>query len=309
MSGLSTQRHQGFALISVIWVLVLMTYLALSFTKVMRRESDLGRASLQSFQRQAFGTAGINRAKQMLTDSDRDRWIADGRLYHFQFHEAEIRVQLFSEQGKINLNAVDERLLDKMLLPVTGADERQALVDAILDWRDPDEYVRLSGAEAKQYLQAGLLYKPANQLFTSVQQFQWVIGMTDTVYQYLRPLVTVWSSDQQVNRSLASVAVLNCLDGQNSHSYEEVFHSRRQSAYEVGEEIAVTGGNFETQYYTLVAQAKVKDQLSQGIEELVKIEKTGPNTWAISTVMWQETDHSASLFSAELDPAVVLFPL
>ncbi|MDG2364680.1 MAG: type II secretion system protein GspK, partial [Methylococcaceae bacterium] len=156
MIGSFAPKDKGFALIAVIWILVLLIMLALSFTKILRQESDLGRTVLTGFQQQAFAASGISVAKKMLTRPVAERWIPDGRIYSFNFQGAEIRVRVFSERGKINLNTVDEGLLDRVLMPaIPSTDERQTLVQAILDWRDSDDYRRLRGAEYKQYEQSG----------------------------------------------------------------------------------------------------------------------------------------------------------
>jgi len=315
MIGSFAPKDKGFALIAVIWILVLLIMLVLSFTKILRRESDLGRTVLKGFQQQAFAASGISVAKKMLTRPVGERWIPDGLIYSFNFQGAEIRVRVFSERGRINLNTVDEGLLDRILVPaIASADERQTLVQAILDWRDSDDYRRLRGAEYKQYEQSGLLYRPNNSLFSSVQQLQWVLGMSDVVYDYLRPLFTVWSKGNKVDRALASVDVLNGLEGTESHTVIDLYQQRMLT---VEEEVSTeqrrwgsdSNSNTEDHYYTLIAQAKVGNQLSKGIEALVKTDKAGLNKQAVHTVMWQETDTSQSLFVTALEPLVVLYSL
>ncbi|MDG2364671.1 MAG: type II secretion system protein GspK, partial [Methylococcaceae bacterium] len=204
-------------------------------------------------------------------------------------------------------------LLDRVLMPaIPSTDERQTLVQAILDWRDSDDYRRLRGAEYKQYEQSGLRYRPNNSLFSSVQQLQWVLGMSDDVYDYLRPLFTVWSKGNKVDRTLASVDVLNGLEGLESHTVIDLYQQRMLTVEEEGSTGQIRRGsdsNTEEQYYTLIAQAKVGNQLSKGIEALVKTNKAGSNIPAVSTVMWQETDPSQSLFAAALEPLVVGYSL
>ena len=313
MIGSFAPKDKGFALIAVIWILVLLIMLALSFTKILRRESDLGRTVLTGFQQQAFAASGISVAKKMLTLPVGERWIPDGRIYSFNFQGSEIRVRVFSERGKINLNTVEEGLLDRVLMPaMASADERQTLVQAILDWRDSDDYRRLRGAEYKQYEQSGLRYRPNNSLFSSVQQLQWVLGMSGVVYDYLRPLFTVWSKGNKVDRALASVDVLNGLEGPESHTVIDLYQQRILTVEEegsTGQRRRGSDSNPEDHYYTLIAQAKVGHQLSKGIEALVKTDKAGPNKPAVHTVMWQETDASQSLFAAALDPLVVWYSL
>jgi hypothetical protein len=136
--------------------------------------------------------------------------------------------------------------------------------------------------------------------------------MSDVVYDYLRPLFTVWSKGKKVDRALASVDVLNGLEGPESHTVIDLYQQRMLTVEEedsTGQRRRGSDRNTEDQYYSLIAQAKVGYQLSKGIEALVKTNKAGLNKPAVHTVMWQETDASQSLFVTALEPLVVWYSL
>src|SRR5207248_8576431 len=73
-------------------------------------------------------------------------------------------VTAVDESSKIDLNYASDALLRSLMTSVGGLDDQAAshVVDAILDWRDPDDAKRPNGAEADDYRAAGLKYGPSN---------------------------------------------------------------------------------------------------------------------------------------------------
>jgi general secretion pathway protein K len=63
-----------------------------------------------------------------------------------------------------------------------GHEKAQSLADAIVDFRDPDNLIRLQGAEKSQYQAAGLAWGPKNGPFEDVEEVQQVFGMTHAIY-------------------------------------------------------------------------------------------------------------------------------
>jgi len=87
------------------------------------------------------------------------------------------------------------------------------LVSAILDWRDADDLVHIEGAEKKEYQDAGLSYQPRNKPFQTIEELQLVLGMNESVFKWIEPLVTVYSGQQQVNLQQAAKEVLQVIPG------------------------------------------------------------------------------------------------
>ena len=94
----------------------------------------------------------------------------DGTVHTWDADEARISVSALDESGKIDLNVASDALLKGLLKSAGGLDETQAsrLVDAIGDWKDPDDLRRANGAEAADYRAAGSPYLPANGAFETL---------------------------------------------------------------------------------------------------------------------------------------------
>ncbi len=79
------------------------------------------------------------------------------------------------------------------LMKAVGVQEPENLVDAILDWRDPDDLHLVNGAEDEQYAAAGLPYGAKDGPFDSVEELGQVMGFDRELYQALAPALTVTS--------------------------------------------------------------------------------------------------------------------
>ena len=142
--------ERGIALILVLWVLALLSVLAVGFASNARTELLIVRNQVESARARAIAEAGISLAILEMTQVDLEqRWPADGREHVLTYGENLIRVRVQDEAGKIDINAAPDEMLEGLFRTV-GVDAAPAsrLVDAIADWKDPDDLRRLSGAEA-----------------------------------------------------------------------------------------------------------------------------------------------------------------
>ena len=203
-------QQQGMALILVLWVLTLLTIMAGSFTLSMRREASVISSVRDSAQATAIAEAGLVIAQMMLIEiNSEQRWKANGRVYEIKYADARVRVQAYSEEGKININNAGQILLNKLINFVGLEDQQQSeLAAAILDWRDSNDLVRINGAERRQYENEGLQYHPANKPFQTLDELRLVLGMNEEIYNVIEPLVTIYSKQKQLDTNTASEDVL-----------------------------------------------------------------------------------------------------
>jgi len=82
-----------------------------------------------------------------------------------------------------------------------------ALAQAIMDWRDADDFRRLRGAERDDYIKSGARELPSNGPFEAVNELRFVRGMTRSILSHIAPRLTVFGSGQ-VNVNKASEPVL-----------------------------------------------------------------------------------------------------
>ncbi|MCX7544082.1 type II secretion system minor pseudopilin [Marinicella gelatinilytica] len=234
------KKQQGIALVLVLWVALLMTVIAGSFALSARTESVQSRILFNQVQAEFLAEAGLNRAVFELRNPDPEtRWIADGRPYEFTMNEAKISVQITDESGKIDLNLANEELLVGLFASVgVEFDEALALSDKIQDWRDPDEEVRLAGAEDADYFAAGYAHGAKDAPFDTVPELLQVMGIDYALYRKIEPAITVYSGRGNLNLAFAPKEALMALDGINAQMAED-YVNQRHEIFDMGAELPI----------------------------------------------------------------------
>lgn len=186
-------RRRGIALVSVLWVVTLLSLMAASFSRTTRTDVNLARNQIDNAQAEALADAGVYRAVVGLTAlAPEFAWRADGSVYTWSFGGGEIRIAVWDEGGKIDLNTADDEILQNLFV-AAGVDpqDASALVDAIADYRDGNDLRRVNGAEDDDYRRAGFAHGAKDAPFEVLDELRQVFGMTPELYERVRPAVTV----------------------------------------------------------------------------------------------------------------------
>jgi general secretion pathway protein K len=207
-------NQSGIALVMALWLTVLLTVLASGFAFSMRSEALAARNAVSLARARALADGALERtAFELMRPQITGAWKDDGQPHAWVDGDASIVVTAVDETSRIDMNSAPDPLIKSLLMSVGGMDDASAtaLVDAIGDWRDPDDLRRPNGAEAPEYQAAGLKYVPANAPFETVFEVSRVLGMTQAVFQRIAPLITVYSHQAGINPKTASRDVLLAL--------------------------------------------------------------------------------------------------
>ncbi|KAA3624530.1 MAG: general secretion pathway protein GspK [Proteobacteria bacterium] len=195
-------RQDGVALLSVMFILVLLTTMA-----VYMVEGDhmmLSRASNQRTLEQGIQLAvGSERwamrvLQRDLVDGDTDHLGEDwNRLgTPVEVDDGNLRTTAMDLQGRFNLNNLNRRGDDvwyaafKRLLRLLEIDE--GVAEAVVDWIDSDEQrTHSDGAEDLEYLLFDPPYRAANRPMADLGEMLLVSGVDEEILSRLAPFVTV----------------------------------------------------------------------------------------------------------------------
>ena len=211
-------RQRGVALVLVLWVLVLLTTIAMSFVTTTRMETALTGNIRGEREARALVDAGIHfQILQLLRGDGIDGetgWPADGEFRTWSFAGRAIEIRAVPEAAWIDLNAASPDMLSGLMRAI-GLDEGDAtaLANRILDWRDRDDDARPGGAEKPEYEAAGHPYGPRNGRFETVDELQQVLGVDRGIYRAVAPALTVHSRRRTVDLTYAPPLVLAALTG------------------------------------------------------------------------------------------------
>lgn len=193
--GRPSRGDSGFALLIVLWTLVLVSLLLVMVAAAARTDAQLatnlrGAAELEAVADAAIHTAifGLMQAGGSTTG---------GQVPAVRLPGADIEVDIVNQAGLVNPNIASPELLRALLLRL-GANARAAdsVANAIADWRTPGTGPRPNGAKAPQYRMAGLGYGPPGAPFETLGELRDVLGMTPALLAALTPHLTLyWDSD------------------------------------------------------------------------------------------------------------------
>lgn len=295
--------QRGIALVLVLWVTVLLSVIVGSFTLVSRVETLQARNQLDVTRAYFAAEAGLHRAvKAMSVQNPEQGWVPDGRTYEMRLDDADVEIRVVDESGRIDLNAADQQqLIDLFESAGVELEDAEALADAVLDWRDPDDLVRPFGAEDPEYESAGYGYGAKDAPFDTVEELQQVIGMNYELYRRVEPAVTVYSGRSQVNLNMAPREVLLAQPGVDPELVDRYLAEREGAGMdEEGDPGALLPGQQAGQAlarggsltYSVESRATLPNGASATLEAVIRLQAS-PVGRPFSIVRWKENDFSS----------------
>jgi len=131
------ERPRGFALVAVLWSLVLLALIVMHLGQLGRGETGLARNITAAARAEALAEAGIEEAIFHLSHPvPASRWDADGTTYRLLLDGGEVTAAATDEAGKINPNTAPKELLTGLFLalempPEAASDLAEAISTAV----------------------------------------------------------------------------------------------------------------------------------------------------------------------------------
>lgn len=225
------KNERGLALLTVLWMLVMLSAVTIGLGVTARTETRLARNQVDAARAHQLAEAGVQRMILALLDSRESVSLRPdaSRPIELRLAGGVAQVTVQDECGKIDLNTGWGELI-RGAVQAVGASGREAdaITDAILDWRDPDDQRRTHGAERRDYEREGKV-GPRNGPFATVEELRQVMGVTPELYRRLEPLLTVACLQAGIDPRTASLAALRSIPGIRDREVEEVGTLRRRS--------------------------------------------------------------------------------
>lgn len=185
--------ERGIALISVLWVGIALGALAGAVVALSRGDLDLARSQRVQAEAELAADSAARTAIYALVNSSDSAIAADGSVAAWRVPGAEVRVEISSEDGRLDLNRAAPELVAELLVEA-GAERAEAerLAAAIADFVDEDDFLTPSGAERPDYAAAGLP-GPKDAPLEQEAELLGVLGMPAGLYRRISDAVTVHS--------------------------------------------------------------------------------------------------------------------
>ena len=178
----------GSVLILVLWVLVLIGFLAQEYLVHNR-----GKAALALTSRQDFETDLAIDSLLSLLDSgnwpqqkqEGEQQAKSGEWISLSPANVALWAKMEDESGRHDLNSVSEDKIREVIRVMMGTEETgraDEITDAILDWRDDDDLTHEHGAEKEAYEAMDAGYLPANGPFKTLTELLMVKGVYPDIF-------------------------------------------------------------------------------------------------------------------------------
>ena len=200
MSGLrpSTRMYQrdgGFALIVVLWTLVLIAFIVTHIAGSGRTESRIAGNLVANAVTAAAADGAVFQTIFKLTDPRPERrWTPDGKAHELAIGDCHSVVGVSDDAGRINPSLAAPAILEA-LLRATGSDPGSArrLASAIGEWVGTPRGAQAQEALLAEYRGAGLDYAPPGEPLETIGELRRVLGMTPQVFDAIRPHLSLFA--------------------------------------------------------------------------------------------------------------------
>jgi len=314
-------KDNGIALVMVLWVLTLLSIVALEFSYAMRTEvaicgnykdeikgyfmarAGVERAILEITRstyaplkvlesgETKFEEAGILKGESPEMESETEIWKADSTPYEVSFRDGRYKVSIEDEGAKLNLNYATGDMLRQLLsniempeVPSEDGNIIDIIADSILDWRDEDDLHRLNGAEDDYYNSLPEPYDCKDGPFDAVEELLLVRGITPEIYSELARYVTIYGRGK-INLNTAPKEVLKSIPGIDDVLAEVIVEQCKEKKFLTLEELRPLLG--EGPYLTLRNYITVSPLGFYTIKSIGQVEGS-PITPAVKAVVQLE---------------------
>ena len=185
-------RQGGFALLLVLWTMVLLSVIGAHIAATGRTETQLAANIRDAAVTESAADGAIQDAAfQVLTAPS---WTPGGTERSVSFEAAAVDLRIESEDSFVNPNVASRELLSA-LIRQAGSDVQTAdqLAAAIVEWRFPGAGAP-DGPIGRSYRNAGLVDVPPGAPFRSLDELKAVRGMRPDLLAGLRPYLSVYTT-------------------------------------------------------------------------------------------------------------------
>jgi type II secretory pathway component PulK len=295
-----SKDEKGAILIVVLWVILAISVLAVSFSASIRTEVDAARNMVEQKQCFYLARAGIEYAVYEILASQ----------------SALAGAQQALEQDPASTSAV---LLIFNLLIMVGVPEAEAdvITDSIGDWKDPDDFARAYGAESEYYMSLDPPYYPRNGPFAVPEELLMVQGVTPLIfygkkglsdtgepveYYGLQKYFTTFSSgrESRINIKSAPIPVLAAIPGLDYATAIMIDEIRSEMPIQNASDISLMIPGISSEALSLLSVEKSNvytinsigrlshSEVVSRIRSVIRVDGTGQKGYAV--LYWNEAN-------------------
>ncbi len=191
---MSAGRERGFALLVVLWSLVLIALVLTQLLAAGRTGMQVALNMRGAAMERAAADGGIAEAVFHLLGHG-GAWTADGVDHELALGAVVVTLRVRSLGGTINPDLASTALLAGLFTAAgLSSQQAQTLAGAVIAWRSPAATQTETDARLAAYRAAGLAYGPPGRPFEDIAELGSVMGMTPSLLSALMPQLSLSQS-------------------------------------------------------------------------------------------------------------------
>jgi len=188
------QRDGGFALLVVLWSLVLVSLILSQVMASGRSATALAQTARDTAMGQAAADGAISAAVFHLLGHE-GGWSADGTAHVLAIGASAVTVEVRNLATRINPNLASTALLAGLFQAAgLAAQQSTTLAQAVTAWRSAPATRTEEAARIADYRRAGLPFAPPGRPFRDVSELGHVMGMTPALLAAITPSLSLYQS-------------------------------------------------------------------------------------------------------------------
>lgn len=270
--------QQGFALVVVIVIMLLISFLASQLILNVRTELRIALNAKAQAAGICLAQGGVNLGLFRLLDKpveyineDYEKFL-EGYEYSTFLETGHLTYYVVNESGKLDLNRLNKPLLELFLEYMKlEPDEREVIIDSLLDWQDSDDLHRINGAELDTYQELDDPYIPRNGKIMDPSEFFLIHGTAPLAGLFkANEIFTVHNESGSINFNSLTPMMLDFLtegDEEKINAYHEAQQlygvlTQEQARQILGDErfnqcsAGLTYSSGNNRYYSIVARGE-----------------------------------------------------
>lgn len=199
-------RSRGMALITVLWVTLLISLLVAGALSTARMEAKIASSQKHIFMAELAIDNALEQLKHQI-GKGQTRFLADLSAFQTAGNNFNIKLERLLDEGNlVDINITSTDILSDVFVQLgVELSKAEGLSERLADWRDSDDAKRNEGAETPAYLRAGQ-QPPGNREFFSVAELNRVLNFSDTFKECAADFFTVHGRSQGVPVNIKSPA-------------------------------------------------------------------------------------------------------
>jgi general secretion pathway protein K len=306
----ATPDERGFALIVVLWFLVLLAFIGIHIGAAGRTEIYVARNSVAAAHAEALAEAGVFQAIYALSDpTPETHWDADGETRHVSLGDGEIAITASDETAKIDPNAAPQTLVEALFLALdVDPDVARGIAGGVAQLAHPNHATPTPGggvpAAAGMAAAAGINLVAAaappggpgaassatgqagqgtqGPAFETLDDLLQVTALTPEILSQARPYLTVDSGSPKPSLPHADAIVRRALDLAGNKTAPQAPQPPQNGAAPGANQ------NVSGQLVDIMSTARSKDGAVFVREAVVRIDPASPPGFAV--LRWQRRD-------------------